>query len=83
MSWRRRSNRSVRRYAASTWLRFWWARADTQGNTHAADIDTLAAAGITIGCHTDPLQYCPNQAVTRAEMATLLNRALKHPPPTT
>ena len=27
MSRRRRSNRSVRRYAASTWLRFWWAKA--------------------------------------------------------
>ena len=55
---------------------------DTQENTHTANIDTLAATGITVGCATNPLQYCPNQPVTRAQMATLLNRALKHPPPT-
>ena len=57
--------------------------ADTEGNTHTANIDVLAAAGITVGCSTDPLQYCPNQPVTRAQMATFLNRALKHQPPTT
>ena len=51
---------------------------DTEGNVHAANIDTLAAAGITIGCATDPLRYCPNQAVTRAQMATFLHRALNH-----
>ena len=51
--------------------------ADTEGNTHAANIDALAAAGITLGCETDPLRYCPDQAVTRAQMATFLNRALE------
>ena len=51
---------------------------DTGGNTHAANIDALAAAGITVGCSTDPLRYCPDQAVTRAQMATFLNRALEH-----
>ena len=56
--------------------------ADTEGNTHTANIDVLAAAGITVGCDTDPLRYCPNQPVTRAQMATFLNRALKHQPPT-
>ena len=50
---------------------------DTQGNTHQANIDALYAAGITLGCDTDPLRYCPNQPVTRAQMATLLHRALK------
>ena len=50
--------------------------ADTENNTHTANIDALAAAGITVGCATDPLRYCPNQAVTRAQMATFLNRAL-------
>ncbi len=49
---------------------------DTENNTHAADIDALAAAGITVGCATDPLRYCPDQPVTRAEMATFLSRAL-------
>ena len=56
--------------------------ADTQGNTHEANIDALAAAGITVGCDTDPLRYCPNQPVTRAQMATFLHRALQHQPPT-
>ena len=49
---------------------------DTEGNTHAADINALAAAGITAGCSTDPLQYCPTEQVTRAQMATFLARAL-------
>ena len=49
---------------------------DTGGNFHAADIDALAAARITAGCQTDPLRYCPDQPVTRAEMATFVARAL-------
>ena len=55
---------------------------DTQGNTHQDSINALAAAGITEGCDTDPLRYCPNQAVTRAQLATFLNRALQHQPAT-
>ena len=54
---------------------------DTQGNTHQANIDTLAAAGITLGCDTNPLQYCPDQPVTRAQMATFLHRAPQPPKP--
>ena len=46
-------------------------------NTHAAAINALAAAGITTGCNQNPLQYCPNQPVTRAQMASFLTRALK------
>ena len=49
---------------------------DTQDNTHTANIDALSAAGITVGCSTEPLRYCPNQPVTRAQIATLLHRAL-------
>ena len=49
---------------------------DTEGNTHAADIESLYTAGITIGCSTEPLRYCPNQPVTRGQMATFINRAL-------
>ena len=49
--------------------------ADTADNTHAADIDKLAAARVTAGCATDPLRYCPNNPVTRAQMATFLARA--------
>ena len=50
--------------------------ADTAGNFHEANIDALAAARITVGCQSDPLRYCPDQPVTRAEMATFLARAL-------
>ena len=50
--------------------------ADTGGNTHEANIDALAAAGVTSGCKTGPLRYCPDQPVTRAQMATFLVRAL-------
>ncbi len=41
----------------------------------AADIDRLAAAGVTAGCDTGPSRYCPHQQVTRGEMATFLARA--------
>ena len=50
--------------------------ADTAGSPHETNIDALAAAGITTGCKTDPLRYCPDQSVTRAQMATFLHRAL-------
>ena len=49
--------------------------ADTAGNVHKANIDALAAASITAGCATDPPRFCPDQAVTRAQMATFLVRA--------
>ena len=48
---------------------------DIGGNLHETNIDALAAAGITIGCGTDPPRYCPTQPVTRAQMATFLTRA--------
>nr|MCQ3807642.1 S-layer homology domain-containing protein [Acidimicrobiia bacterium] len=44
--------------------------------THTADINALAAANITTGCSTNPLRYCPDQPVTRAQMASFLTRAL-------
>ncbi|HSF38819.1 MAG TPA: S-layer homology domain-containing protein, partial [Thermoanaerobaculia bacterium] len=43
----------------------------------AAYIEQLAADGITKGCATNPLRYCPLGEVTRAEMATFLVR-VKH-----
>ena len=49
---------------------------DTAGNTHEANIDALAAGGVTAGCATGPLRYCPAKAVTRAQMATFLARAM-------
>jgi hypothetical protein len=37
-------------------------------------IERLYNAGITAGCGTNPLIYCPNNTVTRAEMALFLLR---------
>ena len=45
------------------------------GSSHAASINAIAAAGITAGCSTNPLRYCPERPVTRAEMATFLASA--------
>jgi|GEM_PF-1192588 len=47
---------------------------DDDGNIHEAAIEAIAAAGITSGCTTD--LFCPSRAVTRAEMAAFLIRAL-------
>ncbi|MCQ3808089.1 MAG: S-layer homology domain-containing protein [Acidimicrobiia bacterium] len=47
--------------------------------THTADINALATANITTGCNQNPLRYCPNAPVTRAQMASFLVRALKLP----
>ena len=46
-------------------------------SSHAASINAVLAAGITTGCSTNPLSYCPDKPVTRAQMATFLTRALK------
>ena len=54
--------------------------ADTGGSTHEANIDALFAAGITVGCKQDPLRYCPDNPVSRAQMATLLSRGLDSRP---
>ena len=40
------------------------------------DIDRLAGARITAGCGTNPARYCPDQHVTRGQMATFLAREL-------
>ena len=47
----------------------------SEGGGHGSNIDALANAGITAGCSTDPLRYCPRNSVTRAQMATFLWRA--------
>ena len=38
-------------------------------------VERLADLGVTAGCATDPLRFCPDKAVTRAQMATFLVRA--------
>ncbi|MGI8424994.1 MAG: S-layer homology domain-containing protein, partial [Chloroflexota bacterium] len=47
---------------------------DDRRSDHNADIDRLAAAGITGGC--DTTLFCPGGRVTRGQMAAFLHRAL-------
>ena len=50
----------------------------------AEAIDRLAGWGVTAGCGVDPARYCPENNVSRAQMATFLARALRRvglPPP--
>ncbi len=53
---------------------------DDDGNEHEAAIEAIAAAGITRGCSDvfDDL-YCPDDLVTRGQMAAMLRRALELP----
>jgi hypothetical protein len=50
---------------------------DDDGNTHEADIEVIAAAGITRGCNppTDD-EYCPDDGFTRGQAAAFFNRGL-------
>jgi hypothetical protein len=57
------------------------------GSFAAAWIEQFYNEGITAGCATSPLRYCPEDAVSRSQMAVFLLRA-KHglgyvPPPAT
>lgn len=42
---------------------------------YAPAVEGLLAAGVTTGCATDPLQFCPNGSVARDAMASFLGRA--------
>ena len=48
--------------------------ADDETSGHEADINRLAASGITGGCAEG--KFCPTRAVTREQMASFLSRAL-------
>ena len=41
-------------------------------------IEALRAAGITVGCRSDPPQFCGTRHVSRAQMAAFLSRALDY-----
>lgn len=53
---------------------------DDEGSVHEASIAAIAEAGITAGCNSTGDEYCPEDPVTRAQMATFLMRALDLPP---
>jgi hypothetical protein len=46
------------------------------GAMHAGAVEGVLAAGVTRGCSADPLLYCPDNAVSRDQMASFLARAL-------
>ncbi|MTV27244.1 hypothetical protein FTX61_17760 [Nitriliruptoraceae bacterium ZYF776] len=52
------------------------AFSDVRG--YVGEIGALRTAGITGGCGTNPLRYCPESSVTRGQMATFLMNALGH-----
>ena len=55
---------------------------DDDGSVHEGAIEALYAADITRGCDPRGIYFCPERALTRAEMATFLVRALRLPPAT-
>jgi hypothetical protein len=50
---------------------------DDNGSVFESDIERFAAAGITRGCSTT--RFCPDDAVTRGQMAAFLTRAYELP----
>jgi len=64
-------------YPPSTINRF----TDDDGHLFEDDIQAIAAVGVTLGCNPpNNNHYCPDQTVTRAQMATFLTRALNLTP---
>ena len=58
--------------------------ADIGGLSEAAAgaIEGIHAAGLTRGCATKPLRYCPHRPITRGQTATMLVRAIERAEPT-
>ena len=54
---------------------------DTSTSAHRSDIQAIAAVGITRGCKANTALFCPDAAVSRAQMAAFLARALQLQPP--
>ena len=50
---------------------------DDDGSVHEADINALAVAGITRGCGA--VRFCPDDGLTRQQMASMIARALDLP----
>ena len=76
----------IERWVMAVWLiRVLGGDITASGTSRFADVDAsewwspyaeeLADRKITAGCATDPLRYCPDNSVTRAQMASFLVRA--------
>jgi hypothetical protein len=49
------------------------------GDYNAAYIELLYNEGVTGGCQSNPLMYCPNSANNRAQMAVFINKTFRLP----
>jgi hypothetical protein len=50
---------------------------DDDGGTHEPDIEAIAAEQITLGCNPPARdRFCPDDPVTRGQMAAFLTRAV-------
>ena len=81
----------VQRWVAAVWLGRAVFGAQTEQNARFGDlgeeimwaapyIEILVDEGILEECTTDPLGFCPQDSLTRSEMATVLARAFRLPP---
>lgn len=52
---------------------------DDEGSVHEGDIEALLAAGVINGCNANGDAFCPDDPVTRGQMAKILVRALGLP----
>ena len=64
--------------------RVWGVFADTSSLPEAVvqAIEGIHAAGLTKGCATGPLRYCPHHPITRGQTAAMLTRAIQRADPT-
>ena len=80
----------IKRWVMAVWLiRVLGGDMTSDGTSRFADVDAsewwsplaeqLAIREITVGCNTGPLRYCPQDSVTRDQMATFLVRAFDLP----
>lgn len=53
---------------------------DDDGSTHEPSIEAIYAERITLGCDDRGIRFCPEEAITRGQMAAFLVRSLSLPP---
>jgi hypothetical protein len=53
---------------------------DDEASPHEEDVNRIQESGITLGC--GPRRFCPDDTLTREQMASILARALDLPPST-
>lgn len=54
---------------------------DDDGSVHEADIEVMYALGITVGCSLEGDRYCPEDPITRGQIAAFVRRVFDLPVP--